>query len=133
MRYLIDTNICIYIINQRPASVIQRFKQYEVGEIGVSTITVSELQYGVAKSRHPDQNQQRLNEFLAPFPLIPYDERAAVAYGVIRSQLGKRGLPTGPLDLLIAAQAVSRGLILVTNNTREFERVKQLRLENWAE
>lgn len=133
MRYLIDTNICIYIINQRPISVIQRFKQVEVGEIGVSTITVSELQYGVAKSRHPEQNQRRLDEFLAPFPLVPYDERAAAVYGVIRSQLEKRGLPIGPLDLLIAAQAISRGLVLVTNNSREFEGVKALHLENWVE
>lgn len=133
MRYLIDTHICIYIINQRPISVIQRFKQVEVGEIGVSTITVSELQYGVAKSRHPEQNQRRLDEFLAPFPLVPYDERAAAVYGVIRSQLEKRGLPIGPLDLLIAAQAISRGLVLVTNNSREFEGVKALHLENWVE
>jgi len=133
MRYLIDTNICIHLINEHPIDVIQRFKACEVGEIGVSTITVSELQYGVAKSRYPEQNQRRLDEFLAPFALVPYDERAAGVYGIIRSQLEQRGLPMGPLDLLIAAQAVSRELILVTNNTREFERVKQLRLENWTE
>lgn len=133
MRYLIDTNICIQIINKHPIDVIQRFKEYEVGEIGISTITVSELQYGVAKSRRPEQNQRRLDEFLAPFPLLPYDERAASVYGTIRSQLESRGLVIGPLDTLIAAQAVSRGLILVTNNTREFERVKGLRLENWVD
>jgi tRNA(fMet)-specific endonuclease VapC len=133
MRYLIDTNICIYIINKRPIDVIRRFKTYEVGEIGISAITVSELQYGVAKSGHSERNQQRLEEFLTPFELVPYDEKAASVYGTIRSQLERRGLTIGPLDMLIAAQAVSRDLVLVTNNTREFERVKKLRLENWAE
>ncbi len=132
MRYLIDINICIYIINKRPIDVIRRFKTYEVGEIGISAITVSELQYGVAKSRHPERSQQRLDEFLAPFALVPYDEGAAGVYGTIRSQLERQGLTIGPLDMLIAAQAVSRNLILVTNNTREFERVKGLQLENWT-
>lgn len=131
MKYLIDTNICIYIMNERPAEVIRRFKQFELGEIGISTITVSELQYGVAKSIHREKNQQRLEEFIAPLEVLTYDEIAARAYGDIRLRLEKCGHPIGPLDLLIAAQAVSRNLVVVTNNDKEFKRIKALKLENW--
>jgi tRNA(fMet)-specific endonuclease VapC len=132
MKYLIDTNICIYIMNERPAKVIEKFKQFEPGEIGISTITVSELQYGIAKSKHREKNQQRLDEFLTPFEIFIYDERTAKAYGEIRYQLEKQGKSIGPLDLLIAAQAASGKLILVTNNDKEFSRIKNLRVENWA-
>lgn len=131
MKYLIDTNICIYIMNQRPPEVIQKFKSQEIGEIGVSSITVSELQYGVAKSAFPDKNSKRLEAFLAPFQILPYDENATKYYGEIRSQLEKQGQTIGPLDLLIAAHAMSCGLTLVTNNAKEFERVASLEVENW--
>jgi len=132
MKYLIDTNICIYIMNKRPKEIIKKFKKFEPGEIGISTITVSELQYGISKSRHQNKNQLRLEEFLTPLEILNYDEEAAGAYGDIRFQLEKRGRPIGPLDLLIAAQAASRGLILVTNNDEEFNRIKKLRVENWV-
>ena len=132
MKYLIDTNICIYIMNKRPIEVIRKFKQFELGEIGISTITVSELQYGVSKSTHRKKNQRRLEEFLAPLEIIPYDQPAANVYGDIRFQLEKRGEPIGPLDLLIAAHAVSRDLIIITNNDKEFKRIKSLKVENWA-
>jgi len=132
MKYLIDTNICIYIMNKRPEEIIKKFKEFEPGEIGISTITVSELHYGIAKSKHQRKNQLRLQEFLAPFEILDYDEDAAGAYGDIRFQLEKRGRPIGPLDLLIAAQAASRGLILVTNNDKEFSRIKELKVENWT-
>jgi tRNA(fMet)-specific endonuclease VapC len=132
MKYLIDTNICIYVMNKRPKKIIQKFKQFEPGEIGISTITVSELQYGIAKSKHQERNQLRLREFLAPLEILDYDEEAAEAYGDIRFQLEKRGRPIGPLDLLIAAQAASRGLILVTNNDKEFNRIKKVKVENWT-
>ena len=132
MKYLIDTNICIYVMNKRPKKIIQKFKQFEPGEIGISTITVSELQYGIAKSKHQEKNQLRLREFLAPLEILDYDEEAAEAYGDIRFQLEKRGRPIGPLDLLIAAQAASRGLILVTNNDKEFNRIKKVKVENWT-
>ena len=132
MKYLIDTNICIYIMNKRPTGVIQKFKLFEVGEVGVSIITVSELQYGAAKSTHQRLNQQRLEEFLSPIEILTYDEAAAKIYGEIRLQLENLGQPIGPLDLLIAAHALSRNLILVTNNESEFNHVKDLKVENWA-
>ncbi|MGD9187243.1 MAG: type II toxin-antitoxin system VapC family toxin [Desulfobacteraceae bacterium] len=133
MKYLIDTNICIYIMNNRPADVIQKFKKVNLGEIGVSTITISELQYGVAKSQRPKNNQIRLNEFIAPLEILPYDRAAAKTYGDIRYHLEKIGQPIGPLDLLIAAQAVSQNLIVVTNNDKEFVRIRKLKVENWVD
>lgn len=131
MKYLIDTNICIYIMNQRPSGVIKKFKKFEFGDIGVSSITVAELQYGVEKSVNPEMNQRRLDAFFAPFDIVVFDQDAAGAYGSIRFQLEKRGQPIGPLDLLIAAHALSEGLILVTNNTKEFTRIPKLTVENW--
>ena len=131
MIYLIDTNICIYIMNKRPKDVIARFKEMALGDIGISTITVSELQFGVDNSRFINENQKRLDEFLTPFEILAYDEAAARVYGKIRFELKKKGLPIGPLDLLIAAHAVSKNLILVTNNDREFKRVKSLEVEKW--
>ncbi len=133
MNFLIDTNICIYIMNNQPVEVIQKFKRFDVGALGVSSITVSELQYGVAKSRRQQENQQRLNEFLVPFAILPYDELAAKHYGEIRTHLEKNGDLIGPLDLLIAAHALSRDLVLVSNNGREFERVPNLKVENWVD
>lgn len=132
MKYLIDTNICIYILNQRPPEVIRKFKQFEPEEIGISVVTVSELQYGVSKSRHRERNQLRLNEFLIPFEVLVYDQQAARTYGDIRFGLEETGRPIGPLDLLIAAQAKSRNLILVTNNESEFNRIQDLPIENWT-
>jgi len=132
MKYLIDTNICIYIMNKRPAVVIKKFKQFELGDVGISTITVSELQYGVAKSIHRKENQQRLEQFMAPFEILAYDEMAAKAYGDIRFHLEKCSQPIGPLDVLIAAHALSKNLILVTNNDKEFKRIKNLQVENWT-
>ncbi len=131
MKYLIDTNICIYIMNKRPAGIIKKFKQFELGEVGISTITVSELQYGVAKSTNRKENHQRLEQFIAPLEILTYDEMAAGAYGDIRFQLEKCGQPIGPLDLLIAAHALSQNVILVTNNDKEFKWIKNLKIENW--
>ncbi len=119
-------------MNKRPTGIIQKFKQFDVGEIGVSTITVSELQYGVAKSKNRSLNKQRVEEFLSPLEILPYDEVAASAYGEIRLQLERYGQPIGPLDLLIAAQALSKNLILTTNNEKEFKRIKNLKVENWV-
>jgi len=132
MRYLIDTNICIYIMNKRPVDVIDRFKHFEPGDLGISAITLSELQYGVAKSKNTRRNRLRLEEFTAPFDILFYDEAAAIVYGNIRAELERRGLPIGPLDLLIAAQAISRDLVLVTNNEKEFRRIDNLEVENWS-
>ena len=132
MKYLIDTNICIYIINRRPPEVISKFKRTDLGMIGISTITLSELQYGVSKSKHKNQNSERLEEFLAPFEILPYDQKASTIYGTIRSELEKQGQIIGPLDLLIAAHAISKGLTLITNNEKEFNRIKFLKIANWA-
>ena len=132
MKYLIDTNICIYIMNKRPVAVINKFKQFELGEIGISTITVSELQYGVAKSTHRNKNEVRLEEFLSPLEILTYDQMAVRVYGDIRFQLEKLGQSLGPLDLLIAAHAISQDLVLITNNDKEFKRIKELKAENWT-
>ena len=119
-------------MNNRPVDVIKKFKQFNPGEIGISTITVSELQYGVAKSTYRNENQHRLDEFLAPLEILAYNEIAARTYGDIRFQLEQRDKPIGPLDLLIAAQALSQNLIIVTNNDQEFKRIKNLEVENWT-
>jgi len=133
MRYLLDTNICIYLIKKRPRQVLQKFNAYSVGEIGVSSITVAELQYGVHKSQHPAEDQQALKQFLLPLVIADFDEQAAIAYGEVRAVLEARGTPIGPLDTLIAAQAISLDVALVTNNAREFSRVPDLRFENWVD
>lgn len=132
MNYLIDTNICIYIMNNQPPEVIQRFKSKDVGQIGISSITVSELYYGVSKSKYRKKNSTRLEEFLTPFEILAYDQKASKFYGEIRAQLEKSGDIIGPLDLLIAAHALSLNLVLITNNKKEFNLVKSLKIENWV-
>lgn len=131
IKYLLDTNICIYIMNQRPIEIIRKFKQFNVGDIGISTITVSELQYGAIKSKNPKFSIQRVEEFLAPLEILPYDHNAANFYGEIRHHLETKGEVIGPLDMLIAAHALSNDIILVTNNEKEFQRVNHLKIENW--
>ena len=120
-------------MNQKPFEVIQKFKNTEIGQISISAITVSELNYGVAKSNLKKQNAKRLEEFLTPFEILPYDEIASKYYGMIRTQLESQGKVIGPLDMLIAAHALSKDLILVTNNEKEFLRIKSLKVENWAQ
>ena len=132
MRYLLDTNICIYVIKQRPLRVMEKFRACDVGNIGISSITVSELWYGVAKSQNQAANSKALRQFLLPLNVVSFDERAAEAYGEIRATLEQAGEPIGGMDLLIAAQAVSLSIPLVTNNEREFTRVPNLIVENWA-
>jgi len=131
VKYLLDTDTCIYIINERPRRVLDRFAAHAVGDLGISTITASELAYGVAKSRSA-RNRAALEGFLLPLEVVHYDLNAALAYGDIRAALERTGATIGPLDTLIAAHAVSLGVVLVTNNQREFRRVPGLRCENWA-
>jgi tRNA(fMet)-specific endonuclease VapC len=131
MRFLLDTNICIYIINRKPHSAIERLRSHQPDDLAISTITIAELEYGVARSRLPDQNRIALLEFLIAFSILDFDQLAAAHYGSIRCSLESRGMPIGPMDLLLAAQARSRNLILVTNNEREFRRVVDLQVENW--
>jgi tRNA(fMet)-specific endonuclease VapC len=131
MNYLLDTNTCIYVINKKPSSVVQRIQTKRPEQIAISTITQAELEYGVARSKHPEQNRVALLEFLFPFLILDFDQMAAVQYGLIRSRLESIGKPIGPMDLLLAAQARSRDLVLVTNNEKEFRRVEDLKIENW--
>lgn len=128
---LLDTNICIHIINARPAAVLERFRQYRMGEIGVSSVVAAELAYGVVKSGST-RNRQALEMVLAPLIILPFAEAAIWAYGELRAELERRGTPIGSLDTMIAAHALSEKAPLATNNTREFARVPGLRLENWV-
>jgi tRNA(fMet)-specific endonuclease VapC len=132
MKVMLDTNICIYLIKQQPPTVIERFLSHPVGAIGVSSITVAELAFGVNKSRHMVKNRLALEQFLAPLNLASFDHDAALSYGRLRTRLETIGSPIGSMDLLIAAHALSLGVRLVTNNLREFRRVPGLRLENWV-
>jgi tRNA(fMet)-specific endonuclease VapC len=132
MRYLLDTNICIYLIKKKPAQVLEKFQAHSVGDIGISAITIAELQYGVHKSQHIEQNQRALEQFFIPLIGIPFDEQAAATYGEIRATLEAQGTPIGALDTLIAAHALSLNVTLVTNNTREFSRVPGLQVIDWA-
>lgn len=131
MKYLLDTDTCIYLIRKRPQNVIDRFQTYIIGDIGISSITLAELAYGAEKSQKIQQNKKSLNEFITPLEIAPFDEEAASEYGKIRSDLEKKGSPIGSLDLLIAAHALSLNVTLVTNNIREFARIKHLSIENW--
>ena len=130
MKVMLDTNICIYIIQQKPQSVLARFQDFQVGDIGLSTIALAELQYGVMKSARPRQNREGLKLFIAPLDVASFDI-ASEAYGDIRASLEKSGRPIGSMDLLIAAHALSLDVRLATNNEREFKRVRGLQVENW--
>lgn len=133
MRYLLDTNTCIYIIKRSPEHVYQRFRRLHVGDVGISAITFCELQFGVSNSANPDKNQQALTEFLGPLDVQDFPAGASPVYGAIRAHLQRAGTPIGNYDLLLAAHALYQRLVLVTNNAREFQRVPDLRIENWIE
>jgi tRNA(fMet)-specific endonuclease VapC len=132
MKLLLDTNICIYLIKKRPPSVLRHFDAYHAGTIGISSITVAELEFGVQKSRYPSQNQEALEQFLLPLVLLDFDRQAARAYGKLRALLESRGRVIGALDMLIAAHALSQDVPLATNNVKEFSRVPGLKVLNWA-
>jgi len=131
MKLMLDTNICIYIIKKQPATVLKRFLEYQIGDIGISSVTLSELRYGVAKSTHQEKNAKALDEFIIPLDVASFDEEAAHVYGIIRATLEKAGTPIGAMDMLIAAHAVSLGIPLVTNSTREFEQIHALSCIDW--
>ncbi len=132
MNLLLDTNVCIYLIKKRPPSVLKRFDALPAGTVAISSITVAELEFGVQKSQYPFQNQQALEEFLLPLVILDFDHQAARRYGKLRAWLESRGKTIGALDMLIAAHALSEGLPLATNNVREFSRVPDLKVLNWA-
>ena len=131
IEYLLDTNICIYIIKKRPIQVFEKFKSLSFGSIGISSITLAELQFGVAKSALPEKNQEALNSFLTPLEIVDFGYGAAIEYGKIRADLMRKGTPIGAMDMLIAAHAKSMSLTVVTNNEKEFNRVIGLKVENW--
>lgn len=131
--WLLDTNICIYLIKRKPVRLLERLRQVDITAVCVSSVTVAELQYGVAKSSRPEQNAIALAAFLAPLGVEPFDDAAAAVYGGVRAGLERAGTPIGSMDMLIAAHALSLGRTVVTNNVGEFRRVANLRVENWAE
>ena len=133
MTYMLDTNICIYMMKKKPEKVLQRFQEKFYSGICISTITLAELEYGMKHSSNPTKNEQALLRFLAPLTVLPFEAAAALEYGAVRAYLQSQGTPIGPLDMLIAGHARAEHAILVTNNVLEFERVPELLIENWAE
>jgi len=133
VKYLLDTNICVFVIRQKSRSISEKFAQYQLNELVISAVTLAELRYGADKSSNPSKNHSALNMFLAPFALQDFDVECAEIYGIIRTQLERSGKPIGPLDTMIAAHALRLKLPLVTNNVREFERVAGLVLEDWTQ
>ena len=131
MKYLLDTNICIYIIKKKSERLLKRLIRQDISNIAISSITLSELEYGVEKSSNREQNKLALAEFLAPLTVLSYDDNVAQVYGRVRAFLEKAGIMIGHLDMLIGAHALSLKAILVTNNHREFERIPELKVENW--
>lgn len=132
MRFMLDTNACIVLIRRRPERIVQHFTRHTAGEIGISSITLAELHYGVAKSEQRERNAAALAEFILPLEIAPFDDRAAMAYGAVRAALERRGTPIGALDGLIGAHALSLGATLVTNNIKEFKRIPRLKLADWT-
>jgi len=135
MKYLFDTNICIFLINKKFEYLIDRVEKLGIEKIGISSITIAELEYGIAKSdsTHKEENRIALLEFLLPFKFIDFNQNDAYEYGRIRQDLQSKGKIIGNMDILIGSQAVSRELILVTNNEKEFKRIENLKIENWIE
>jgi tRNA(fMet)-specific endonuclease VapC len=131
--YLLDTNICIYIIKKKPPEVLNKFKKFKIGDLKISSITMAELYFGAHNSEYVEKNLKTVENFLLPFDIINFDDKASIKYGIIKSYLKKQGNIIGELDMQIASIALANDLILVTNNTKEFERVKSLKLENWTE
>jgi len=131
-KYLLDTNICIYLIKKRPPEVFKRFQQIQLKQLHIPTITVFELYYGIQKNNSHQRNLSALENFISPLTVVDFDLEAAKKAAQIRDALQKQGTPIGPYDTQIAAIALSLNMVLLTNNMREFERIKGLKLENWV-
>ena len=132
MTHLLDTCICIHVIRGKAAGMRARFDMFQVGDLAVSSITEAELRFGADKSAEPARNHRQLDQFLLTLPVLPFDSRAAVHYGSIRATLEREGTPIGPMDLLIAAHARALQMTVVTHNVREFLRVPDLVVDDWA-
>ncbi len=132
MKYLLDTNICVFIFRRKFPSILQRLHQTQPGEVGISAVTLAELRYGADKSSDPPKNHTVIDAFLTTVAVLEFHEDAARLYGTVRSDLESRGTPIGPLDTMIAAHTLSLGVTLVTNNVREFARVIGLAVEDWS-
>ena len=132
MKYMLDTNICIYAIKQEPEVVLQKILKHHPSDICISSITYAELMHGVEKSQSKDKNRLALTLLLSPIQIIDFDSHAAEEYGKIKADLQSQGKIIGSMDLLIASHAKSKGLTIVTNNTKEFKRVNQLEVEDWS-
>jgi len=131
LKYMLDTDISIYVIKNRPAAARARFQQHQ-GQLCVSSVTVMELMYGAEKSAQPERNLRDIEGFLRRLSVLDYDENAAFHTAQIRAELEKSGTPIGAYDQMIAGHARSCGLVVVTNNTHEFQRVSAIRMENWV-
>ena len=129
---MLDTNICIYIIKNKPQTVREKFQSFEIGELCISSITVSELMYGAYKSQYVEKNLKALENFLIPFEIVDYDYISAMYYGKIRATLEKKGQVIGNMDMQIAGHALALDITVVTNNTKEFKRVDGLEIEDWV-
>jgi len=132
VKFLLDTNICVFLIRNQGEAIRERIRGHQVGDIAVSAITESELRFGADKSSDPRKNHAILERFFLTLPVLAFDSGCAREYGRIRSSLEKKGMPIGSLDMLIAAHALRAGLTIVTNNAREFKRVPGLRVEDWT-
>jgi tRNA(fMet)-specific endonuclease VapC len=133
MKLMLDTDTCIALIKRKPPQVIKRFQQYTVGDICISWVTLAELEFGVAKSRQQERNQAALDEFVLPLEIANFDPAVARVYGRVRAALEKKGTPIGALDTIIGAHAMRLGVTLVTNNKREFSRIKGLKVVDWLD
>lgn len=130
--FLLDTNICIYIIKEKPRQVLEKFEQIDPSAVGISVITLAELEYGAAKSADPQKNYQVIEDFVTYLDVFNWDVRVSRIYGEVRADLEQKRTPMGLLDTQIAAHCLSLDRVLVTNNGREFERIPDLKLENWV-
>ena len=133
MKVMLDTNICIAIIRRKPPQVLKRFNTYKIGEIGISWVTLAELEFGVAKSQYVEKNQAALDEFILPLEIADFDRDIARVYGRVRAMLEQKGTPIGSLDTVIGAHALALGATLATNSSKEFSRIKGLTIVDWLD
>lgn len=132
MTVMLDTDVCVEIIRRRDPALLERLASHTVGEVGISAVTLAELEYGISRSSRPAKNREALTAFVGPLEIAPFDSRSGAAYGPVRAALEKKGETIGAMDVLIAAHAIGLGVILATRNVREFRRVPGLRVEDWG-